>query len=179
MRGIPALIIVPAALVVPAIGYATEYLTAPQAQQIIFPDADRFVDASVDLNDDQRSAIEKRSGVRQRWKKQQVWRAEKAGEFIGWLIIDQVLGKHEFITYATGLTPDGKVKGIEILTYLETYGYQVRNAEWRQKFVGKTIADPFDLNVDIPNISGATLSSRNVTNGVKRLLALQQLMLHP
>ncbi len=100
MRAIPALIIVPAALVAPAVGYATEYLTVPQAQQIIFPDADRFVDASVELSDDQRNAIEKRSGVRQRWKKQQVWRAEKAGEFIGWLIIDQVLGKHEFITYA-------------------------------------------------------------------------------
>jgi Na+-translocating ferredoxin:NAD+ oxidoreductase subunit G len=179
MQAIPALILVPAALVAPAVGYATEYLTVPQAQQLIFPDADRFVDASIELNDDQRSAIEKRSNVRQRWKKQQVWRAEKTGEFIGWLIIDQVLGKHEFITYATGLTPNGKVQGIEILTYLETYGYQVRNAEWRQKFVGKTIADPFDLNVDIPNISGATLSTRNVTNGVKRLLALQQVMLHP
>ena len=179
MRAIPALMVAPAALVIPAVGHTTEYLTVPQAQQIIFPDADRFVDASVELNDDQRNAIEKRSGVRQRWKKQQVRRAEKAGEFVGWLIIDQVLGKHEFITYATGLTPDGKVKGIEILIYLETYGYQVRNAEWRQKFVGKTVSDPFDLNVDIPNISGATLSSRNVTNGVKRLLALQQVALHP
>ena len=69
------------------------------------------------------------------------------------------------------------MRGIEIMVYRETYGYQVRNAEWRQKFVGKTLADPFKLDEDIPNISGATLSSRNVMNGVKRLLALQQVAL--
>jgi len=119
----------------------------------------------VELSDEQRKAIEKQSDLRQRSKKQAVWRAEKAGQLLGWFIVDEVVGKHEFITYAAGLTPDGKVRGIEILVYRETYGYQVRNAEWRQKFVGKTLADPFKLDEDIPNISGATLSSRNVMNG--------------
>ena len=92
-------------------------------------------------------------------------------------IVDEVVGKHEFITYAVGFTPDGKVRGIEILAYRETYGYQIRNPDWRQKFVGKSLADPFKLDEDIPNISGATLSCYNVTNGVKRLLALQQVAL--
>jgi hypothetical protein len=31
--------------------------------------------------------------------------------------------------------------------------------------------------VDVPNISGATLSCRNVMDGVKRLLVLQQIAL--
>jgi Na+-translocating ferredoxin:NAD+ oxidoreductase RnfG subunit len=177
MRPIPALIMVPAALVAPAVAYATEYLTVAQSQQLIFPEADRFVDAAVDLSDEQRKAIEQKSGVRQRWKKQAVWRAEKAGQLVGWFIVDEVVGKHEFITYATGLALDGKVRSIEVLVYRETYGYQIRNPEWRRKFAGKTLADPFKLDEDIPNISGATLSCRNVTNGVKRLLALQQLML--
>ena len=50
-------------------------------------------------------------------------------------------------------------------------GYEVRNPEWRKQFVGKTAADPLRLNADIRNISGATLSSRHVTDGVKRVLA--------
>jgi len=41
-------------------------------------------------------------------------------------------------------------------------------------FNRKTLADPFKLDNDIPYISGATLSCRNVTDGVKRLLALQE-----
>ena len=149
----------------------------PQAQQLLFAEADRFVDAAVELSDDQRKAIEDKSGVRQRWKKQAVWRAEKAGQLLGWFIVDEVVGKHEFITYAAGLTPDGKVRGIEILVYRETHGYQVRNPDWRHHFEGKTLADPFKLEQDIPNIAGATLSCKNVTNGVKRLLALQQVVL--
>jgi hypothetical protein len=39
---------------------------------------DRFVDAAVELSDDQRKAIHDKSGVRQRWRKQALWRAEKA-----------------------------------------------------------------------------------------------------
>ena len=177
MRPIPAFVLLPAALVAPAAAYAAEYLTVPQAQQLLFAEADRFVDAAVELSDDQRKAIEDKSGVRQRWKKQAVWRAEKSGQLVGWFIVDEVVGKHEFITYAAGLTPDGKVRGIEILVYRETHGYQVRNPEWRHHFEGKTLADPFKLEQDIPNIAGATLSCKNVTNGVKRLLALQQVML--
>jgi Na+-translocating ferredoxin:NAD+ oxidoreductase RnfG subunit len=75
------------------------------------------------------------------------------------------------------LTADGHVRGIEVLVYRETYGYQIREADWRKHFVGKTAADPFKLDEDIPNITGATLSCRNVMNGVKRLLALQQVAL--
>ena len=177
MRFSPTLIAVPAALVAYSAAYAAEYLTVPQAQQALFPDADRFVDASVQLTDAQMKAIDKQSGLRQRWQKQAVWRVEKEGQLLGWFIVDQVIGKHEFITYAAALTPDNKVRGIEIMIYLETYGYQVRDPEWRKKFVGKTLADPFKLDDDIPNISGATLSSRNVMNGVKRLLVLQQVAL--
>jgi Na+-translocating ferredoxin:NAD+ oxidoreductase RnfG subunit len=177
MRPIPSLIMVPAALVAAAPAYAAEYLTVPQAQQALFPGADRFAEATVELDDAQRTAIEKLSGVRQRWKKQAVWRVEKGGAFAGWFIVDDVVGKHEFITYAAALTPDGKVLGIEILSYRETHGHQIRNADWRNKFVGKTRADPFKLDEDIPNISGATLSCRNVTNGVKRLLALHEVVL--
>lgn len=44
-------------------------------------------------------------------------------------------------------------------------------ASWLAQFVGKTSASPLRLNGDIRNISGATLSSTHVTEGVKRILA--------
>jgi hypothetical protein len=43
--------------------------------------------------------------------------------------------------------------------------------------LGKTLQSKLDLGKDIQNISGASLSCRNITNGVKRLLALQQVAL--
>jgi Na+-transporting NADH:ubiquinone oxidoreductase subunit NqrC len=53
----------------------------------------------------------------------------------------------------------------------------VRNPKWRALFKGKTLADPLRLGKDVPIITGATLSCRNLTDGVKRLLALHQVAL--
>jgi Na+-translocating ferredoxin:NAD+ oxidoreductase RnfG subunit len=92
-------------------------------------------------------------------------------------MVDDVIGKHDFITYAAAISAQGSVLGIEILSYRETHGGQVRQAQWRQNFSGKSLADSFKLGKDIPNISGATLSCRNVTDGVKRLLAVHQIAL--
>ena len=93
------------------------------------------------------------------------------------MVIDRVLGKHEHIKYAVGITAGGTVKQIEILEYSESYGYEVREASWRSQFVGKSASSPLQLNVDIKNISGATLSSRHIADGVRRLLALYEIAL--
>jgi Na+-translocating ferredoxin:NAD+ oxidoreductase RnfG subunit len=166
-----------AAIVAPA--YATDYLTPEQAAASFFPQADTHAPLLLKLSKEQRDRIRSLSGLRQRWKTQQAWRAEADGELLGWTIVDEVIGKHEYISYAAAISPDGRVLGIEILSYRETHGGEVRQASWRENFVGKTLQDAFKLDVDIPNISGATLSCRNVTDGVRRLLALQRVALTP
>ncbi|MEZ0306523.1 MAG: FMN-binding protein [Ramlibacter sp.] len=171
-----ALLLLPvAAITAPA--YAIDYFTAEQAQKQIFPDAQVFKPMLVKLSSAQRDQIKLMAGVRQRWEEQKVWRVEKDGKLAGWFVVDNVVGKHEFITYGVGITPDGHVVGVEVMSYRETKGDQVRDAVWRKHFVGKTLADPFKLDEDVPNISGATLSSRNMLDGVKRLLALQKVAL--
>lgn len=177
MRSWQTSALLPLAALVAGPAYATEYLTVEQAQKAIFPEAERFVSAPLQLTPQQKAAIEDRSGLKQRWDRQEVWRAEKGGRLLGWFIVDDVVGKHEFIHYAVGLLPEGKVRGVEVLIFRETYGDQITRPGWRQTLVGKTLADPFKLDKDVPNISGATLSCRNVMNGVKRLLVLQQIAL--
>jgi Na+-translocating ferredoxin:NAD+ oxidoreductase RnfG subunit len=175
LRPIPALIaLIPAGISIGA--HAAEYLTIPAAQKSLFPTAEEFVPATLVLSDEQRQQIKELSGGRQR-ADQQVWQAKRGGETLGWFIVDDVVGKHEFITYAVGITPAGAVSGLEVLVYRETYGYQIREREWREQFKGRTLADSFKLNDGIANITGATLSCRNVSNGVKRLLALYKVAL--
>ncbi len=159
------------ALIAPA-AFAVQYLSVDQAQQAIFP-GKRFSAAPVKLTPAQRSAIEKKSRVRVLHDEQQVWRVSGGG----WFIVDEVVGKHDFITYALGLTTDGSVKQIEVMEYRETYGYEIRDEKWRAQFVGKTGNATLKLDDDIRNISGATLSCRHVTDGVKRLLAFYEVAL--
>ncbi len=159
------------ALVAPS-AFAVQYLTVDQAQKAIFP-GKAFSPAPVKLTSTQRKAIEQASGVRVLRDEQQVWRVSGGG----WFIVDEVVGKHEFITYAAGLNADGSVKQIEIMDYRETYGDQIRDQKWRAQFVGKTGKSTLRLDSDIKNISGATLSCRHITDGVKRLLAFYEIAL--
>lgn len=152
--------------------YATTYLTVEQAQQAIFPGAN-FTQAYVTLSDAQQREIERRTDVNVRHKEVRAWKVSGGG----YLVVDEVLGKHEFITYAVGLNADGTVRQIEIMDYRESYGYQIRDLEWRRQFVGKNAAAPLKLDRDIRNISGATLSCRHITDGIKRVLATHDIAL--
>ena len=156
--------------------FAADYLTVNEAQKILFSKADKFEPRKIELTSDQLSQIKERSGVRQRTKIPQIWHALAKNKLLGWFVVDEVIGKHEYITYAAALSPEGEVLGVEILSYRETHGGEVRGVEWRDKFKGKKLGDPFKLDVDVPNISGATLSCRNMLDGVKRLLVLQQVV---
>ena len=170
--------IVPAAvaLVAPAPAAATVYLTIPAAQQAMFPGA-RLVDHALPLSDAQRKAIAKASGTPGYDKIQRVWEARHGDRRVGWFLVDRVIGKHDFITYAVALSPGGAVRAVEILEYRETYGDEVRNPNWRRQFVGKRPGAELKLDRDIRNISGATLSSKHVTEGVRRLLATYSMLL--
>jgi hypothetical protein len=159
------------ALVAPS-AFAVQYLTVDQAQRAIYP-GKSFTAVPVKLTSVQRKAIEQASGVRVLRDEQQVWRVSGCG----WFIVDEVVGKHEYITYAAGINADGSVKQIEIMDYRETYGGQIRDQKWRAQFVGKTNKSALKLDSDIKNISGATLSCRHITDGVKRLLAFYEIAL--
>jgi Na+-translocating ferredoxin:NAD+ oxidoreductase RnfG subunit len=170
--------IIPAAAVVAAAvpAQATVYLTIPAAQQALFPGA-RFVDHPLALTDAQRKAIARAAAAPGYDKVQRVWEVKSGDRRIGWFMVDRVVGKHEFITYALALGADGTVRGVEILDYRETYGGEIRNPNWRRQFVGKRPGSQLQLDKDIKNISGATLSSRHVADGVRRLLVTYQMFL--
>lgn len=152
------------AIVSPA--HATVYLSLEHAQALMFPGASFTPDFRM-LTREQVSAVEKASGVNVRSRDLHIWRVSTGG----WFIADEVVGKHEFIPFALALDADGAVKSVEILEYRESYGSEVRNPAWREQFTGKRHGAPLRLTKDIQNISGATLSSRHITDGINRLLA--------
>jgi Na+-translocating ferredoxin:NAD+ oxidoreductase RnfG subunit len=163
-----------ASVVLSAPALAVTYLTIEQAQAVMFPGA-AFTEDFRTLSKEQIAAIEKASGVNVRERRLKVWRVSTGG----WFILDEVVGKHEFIPFALALDKDGAVKGVEILEYHEAYGDEVRLPAWRAQFLGKRHGAKLKLTDDIKNISGATLSCRHMTDGVKRLLATYALVLAP
>lgn len=171
MKWKPFLAIAPAVLVA-APASAAHYLTVAQAQAEFFPGVP-LQHVPLHLDDATREAMEDVSGVHLDFDSHRVWQAPSGGFFI----VDDVVGRHEKITYAVALDAHGKVKGIEILSYHETYGYQVREASWRSQFDGLSAQNMPELGDNIDNITGATLSCKHVTQGVRRVLELYTLKL--
>jgi len=170
-------LLVPAVLAAaaPAGAWAVDYLNAEQASRLMFPDAETFEPRSVTLDAAQLQQLDAQ-GVRARSATWAVRVARRGGALLGLVITDDVLGKFELISYAVGLAADGTVKQVEILSYRESHGHEIRLPAWRRQFVGKGTAAPLRLGEDIANISGATLSCQHVTDGVRRIVAVAALL---
>jgi len=141
----------PAALVM-SVGsaHAVQYLSLAEAQRHAFPSATNFSVVQAD----------------------RIWRAEAGGRVVGFFIFDRVIGKHLYIDYSVALDPSGRIRQVDILQYRESYGGEIRSPSWLAQFVGKTNSSQLQVGSDIRNISGATLSSHHVTEGVKRIMAI-------
>jgi Na+-translocating ferredoxin:NAD+ oxidoreductase RnfG subunit len=142
---------VPAAVVMSASSsaHAVQYLTIPQAQRQAFPSA---------------SFAEVQAG--------RIWKAESGVRLLGFFVFDRVIGKHLYIDYAVALDPGGRIRSVEILQYRESYGGEIRSPSWLAQFIGKSSGSALQVGSDIRNISGATLSSHHVTEGVKRIMSI-------
>jgi hypothetical protein len=161
------------------IGVAKTYLTPKQAEKVCFPFADKFEWKSHRYTMDEIKAIYRDSGLK--IIDPAIWYgvAYKNNKVIGVLAFDRCIGKHEHIDFVIALTLEGKVRQVEILNYRESWGYEVRREGWRKQFIGKNAAAKVDLNDGIHNISGATLSCRGITRGVKRVCHTWGLVVRP
>jgi len=66
--------------------------------------------------------VEKAAKVRMRYPSSRLWQVLAGGKPAGWFVLDEVYGKHEFITYAVALDAGGRGARVEILDYRETHG---------------------------------------------------------
>jgi Na+-translocating ferredoxin:NAD+ oxidoreductase RnfG subunit len=176
MRYVPLVVLGACAVTAPV--FATQYLSPEQAQKLMFPEADTFHSQPLALDAGQMRQVEQAAGLPARSAQWRVVGAYKGEALLGYMVLDDVIGKFELISYAVGINPDASVRQVEILAYRESHGSEIRLPAWRRQFVGKS-ARSGDLRIGggINNISGATLSCTHVTDGVRRIAAVAQVVL--
>lgn len=163
--------------VVPALG--EKYLTPEQALHVCFPAADRTEGRLVRFTTEQAKALRAALGRAPANNGHRYWVAWQGTNILGVLVIDHVVGKHELIDYAVAIGAAGLVQQVEILEYRESHGAQIRGVKWRDQFKGRTSRDTLRLHDEIYNISGATMSCRSVTDGVRRVLLTYDQVIRP
>jgi Na+-translocating ferredoxin:NAD+ oxidoreductase RnfG subunit len=168
-----------AALLPVPIVVAADYLSVDAAQKAVYPDADSFNEIVISQSTEQLQALLAKAGPQPQHGVIRIWTATQKGAVLGHVFVDEVIGKQSLITYAVGIDADGSLRNLEIMAYRESHGGEVRNAAWRAQFDHRNNLDQLRFRADIKNISGATLSSEHVTQGVRWLLALWQTALRP
>ena len=92
---------------------------------------------------------------------------------MGYMLIDNIIGKSFPITFMTVLNTDGTVRDVEIMVYREPQGWEVRYKTFRSQFYGK---DSSSDSREIHSISGATLSVNSIKIGVYKTLAAYKVL---
>lgn len=162
-----------------AVVVAADYASAEEAQRTLFPQADRFTEVVLALSPAQRERVAALAGTQPPHRSLRAFKAWRGTELQGYVFIDEVIGKEDFITYAASIDAGGRVGPLEVLSYRESHGAEIRNESWRRQFAGRAVLDRLRPSTDIKNIAGATLSCEHVTQGVRWLVALWQVALQP
>jgi hypothetical protein len=161
------------------VAVATEYLSVEGAQKALFPQADRFTEMVLALSPTQRERVAALAGPQPPHRSLRAWRALHGEELLGFVFMDEVVGKEDFITYAIAIDARGRLSAPEVLAYRESHGGEIRGEAWRRQFAGRQGLDQVRVQTDIKNIAGATLSCEHVTEGVRWMMALWQVALQP
>ncbi|MFT5234146.1 MAG: Na+-translocating ferredoxin:NAD+ oxidoreductase RnfG subunit, partial [Candidatus Krumholzibacteriia bacterium] len=80
------------------------------------------------------------------------------------------------ITFLVQVKPDFSVEMVLVMVYRESRGDGVKRQRFLKQFRKKDSADHLRLNRDIVAVSGATMSSRGITAGVKKVLNLVEML---
>ncbi|MCY4613454.1 MAG: FMN-binding protein [Nitrospira sp.] len=154
------------------LGHLEIYFTEEEAARVMFPDSEKIRKDTLTLTPEQKAFVEEVIG----WKFPEttfdVFIGETKGNIDGYALIQNTIGKHRPITYMVGVDSTGECSNFEVLVYREARGNEIATKRFNYQYQGKTIADPIRINRDIINITGATMSVRSASAGVKRVLVL-------
>ncbi len=162
------------ALCLGAVPFAAEakvYYSKSEALDSAFPDADRVESRTVVLSDEQAAAIESLAKARLETRLITVYTGVKDDEIVGYAFIDIHTVRTLPEAFLLVLSPKGEIESLRVLAFYEPEEYLPTNG-WLAQFDHRVLDPKLRLGGEIHGIAGSTLSARAVTDGVRRSLAI-------
>jgi Na+-translocating ferredoxin:NAD+ oxidoreductase RnfG subunit len=145
--------------------HAEVFMSEDDAVKLMLPKSQR-------IRREKKEQIEERIGWKFPEESFEVYIGETGDKVDGYAVLHNTIGKHRHMTYMVGVDAEGRCMNVELLVFREAKGSEVGKKRFNSQYEGKTVSDPIRINKDIINISGATMSVRSISAGVKRVLAL-------
>lgn len=158
---------------------AVDYLSAKDALALAFPASGTVERLNVQPTVEQMKQVVERARSTARGKLGEIWVGHSGGALDGIAIIDHVIGRTEYITYLCVIGADSKVRRLEVMSYREPYGGEIRDARFLAQFAGIGPDDPLRRDRPVTNIAGATMSVDALCERVRFLLDFHAVVLRP
>jgi len=158
---------------------AEELITVDKALKQLFPKADSFNKKVFSLSAQQIHQIEETAKLTFNGTHSEritVYVTKEKDKIVGYAFEDTVIGKWGPIHYLLALNPEGTILQIIILDYQEIRGKPIAKKRFLRQYQNKGIDDELQLRKDIDGISGATISSRSLTDGARKIVRVYHLM---
>jgi hypothetical protein len=139
------------------------------AVRALFPGAERIDAKDVILTDDMAARIEKLARARVPERLVTFYTARRGAEVLGYAAIHAHIVRTKQETLALVFEPDGRLRKISVLAFLEPPEYRPPD-RWLAQFEGKGTDDRLTVGQDVAPITGATLTARGISEAARFLL---------
>jgi hypothetical protein len=160
----------------PAIGEAKVFYAKDEALKIAFPDSDQVEMRTFILKDTEVQTAEQLARTRIESKLFTFYIGKKGGRVIGYAAIDTHTVRTLPETFLVVLSPEGQVRTTVILAFHEPPEY-LASERWLKQFQDKKLSPELGVGRDIAGIAGSTLTAHAITQGVRKVLALFQILI--
>jgi hypothetical protein len=160
---------------VPLAAAGKVYYSKSEALDSAFPGADRVDSRTIVLKDEQASAIESLAKARLETRLITIYTGVKDDEIVGYAFIDIHTVRTLPEAFLIVLSPEGKIESLRVLAFYEPEEY-LPTERWLAQFDHRVLDQKLRLGGEIHGIAGSTLSARAVTDGVRRSLAIFELV---
>ncbi len=100
------------------------------------------------------------------------WTISQDDTTIAYAFLDNVIGKSMPITFLVILNVNGNIINTNVIKYREAYGGEVGNKGWLQQFLYRNNNSSYNIGKDINGISGATISVKSMSKGIRKITTL-------
>ena len=142
----------------------------------LVPDADRVELETHVLTDEQAKRVEELARAPVETRIVRIWRGIRGDAVQGYAMIELHTVRTHPEAFLVVLSPEGSVRSLRVLAFHEPLEY-LPAGRWYEQFEGKSLDDALRVGGDVHGIVGATLSAQATTRGVRRALALYQVLI--
>ena len=151
---------------------AKSYLSPPQALAEAFPSY-KLERKTLFLSPAQKTQIEKLSGAKLDSAIYSYYIARSSSGVAGVAFFDRRIVRSMPVTYMAVVNPSGTLGYVDILSFEEPEDY-LPPARWLALYKNRALTNDLAIGRGIPHITGASLTSQAMNDGIRLILAIYQ-----